>query len=114
MISDDMIELLECATQHDCALKRSSRCAVCELGFKYIVVDPIQLTCGHTICSECKNEQKMEKVNCLKHGEASIGLKSETTRLLIKLNIESLIEKLKNSFEASMATLKGRKILNLY
>jgi len=110
MISNDMIELLECAIKHDCASKKSNRCAVCELGFKYIVIDPIQLTCGHTICSECKNEQKVEKVNCQKHGESSIGLESEATKHLLKINIKELFESLKTKYEASVKLLEETKI----
>jgi hypothetical protein len=101
---DEIIELFECAIDHDCALKNSKKCAYCEVGLKKIAEKPLQLTCGHVICSKCKQS---DKVICQKHGEVIVGSEALTSAYLFKTHTNELFETIRKKFLKSNSLFKG-------
>lgn len=105
MLNEELIEMVQCAIDHDCAKNQSKRCAICEIGFKAFAEEPLLLTCGHIICKKCKNG---DKVNCSKHGEAIVGLEAKMNCHFIEMNKKQLFETTKEKYENAASLLKGR------
>jgi hypothetical protein len=108
---NELIELFECAIGHDCATKISKKCAYCEIGFSKIAENPLQLTCGHVICSNCKQS---DKAICQKHGEVIVGSEALMSAYFLKAHTNELFETIKEKSEKANDLYKGNKILNLF
>lgn len=107
MTSNDLIEMLECALEHPCAKQRFKRCATCEIGYRKIVEEPVQLTCGHTICAKCREKIKSGKAQCKKHGETIIGNEASMSRYLTYMKLNDLFDLLSDKFKATIDLLEG-------
>ena len=99
---DELVELIECVACHKCDLKTpmASRCATCEIGYRFISEMPLQLSCSHVICSKCKTG---ETVKCSRDGLAKpSGISNVANRIINKKKgalLENLRDKVKLSFQ---------------
>ena len=110
MAANVVIEVLKCAIGHICSKEASIRCANCELDFQEIVEDPFQLTCGHTICTKCKTEQKCGiagMATCMFHGITTIGDEALTSKLMLELQLDDLFELLNEKFKEIIEIYEG-------
>lgn len=109
MIQEHLLDCIECAIGHKCAKDESRPCAYCEIGFHFIAENPIQLTCGHTICKRCSTEYD-RKVECKTHGETSIGFEAISANELIKIKASDLFSTLKETFSRAIDLLQGKAV----
>ena len=58
-----ILQLLECAKEHECDKTSGASCAICIVGYNHIVEKPHQLASGRFICASCKDEGN-ELVKC--------------------------------------------------
>ena len=112
MILEEMKCWFECALGHDCARIHTKRCATCELDFKFIAENPVQLACGHTICWKCKFNQNENKAKCMRHGEAFVGLDTPICNFFINQNSSVLFQAMKEKFERTIDMLKSKQKIN--
>lgn len=110
MLSKKLIESIECAMPHECPKKMNSSnsCIYCEVGYSFIVKEPLLLECEHNICKECKDhvENKNCKI-CSKKIEV-LNMKNRSTQLLIESNLTKLFENLKDKFNTTLSSFQGK------
>ena len=53
MISEEALEIIECAVTND----------------KHFINEPLSLSCGHSVCKNCLDDVKYNKIKCIKCGE---------------------------------------------
>ena len=66
MLNQQIYQSIECAIAHKCAkdANEPKRCAHCEIGYKFIVMEPESLKCGHNICKECESKAQNKSIKC--------------------------------------------------
>ena len=115
MVDSDALKCIECAILHTCAKKvnGSERCLQCEIGYRFIVCEPITLKCNHFICKECKNKlDKTSEINC-KICNAKIestGLKGAASEAIVKLYLKELTSQLNDKYSLSLGQFEGKKL----
>jgi hypothetical protein len=107
---DTIVDSIECAVEHNCAKERSGRCAVCELGFRFICQEPMRLSCGHCICSKCRVG---ERVTCKKHGNVTVGSEDLAHKCVVKMKLRELFDTMKLDFEKTIRLSEGRKCFKM-
>lgn len=68
MISSEILEYIECAIPHNCPKKinsnLSTKCAHCDIDYKFIAKQPVILQCDHQICLDCENKAQRSSLKC--------------------------------------------------
>lgn len=110
MSSTGVKDIVECAVSHYCAKEKKLRCATCEVGFKFVVEDPIQLICGHCICAKCKLIDSNNNFECQNHKDpvqSPYGLESIIGKELITTKLKELFNNTLETFEKTADLLES-------
>ena len=82
-----MSEQIKCACPNEC----TENWNYCKVNYDFILSQPIVLTCGHCICSNCEN-RNIQNLNCV-----FCKLNNNDTKIEIDNNISPAITELFNS-----------------
>ena len=111
MMPSDVLKSIECAIPHECTklIDESLKCGYCEIGYSFIVHEPIVLQCGHHICKECIEKTQTGGLICticsneIKCSDGA-GTAAET---LILLFSKDLAKELKEKFLKGVDLYEG-------
>jgi hypothetical protein len=106
-INKNLEEMFECAISHTCYLNEARRCAICELGIRYVADEPVQLSCGHIICAKCSLYCESNEVNCKEHGQTTVGLSAFISDSHMSIKSKELFESMRKTFNAAIELLDG-------
>lgn len=100
MIFQETLTLIECAQSVN----------------KHIVYQPIQLSCGHSICKSCIPNDSSHEIKCSicnEKNQINLRLCKESllTKSILKLNVNELFEVLEARFRKAIPHLQGTKNL---
>jgi hypothetical protein len=100
MISSKILESLECAINSSLSTD-----------LRHISINPIALSCGHTICKQCIPKNKQELIVCC-HCNISQQVfndqnESIPTKSLFNIFIDKMFEYIEDKFKKSLENLKG-------
>lgn len=103
---NELIDMIECVVCHKCPLKlgTSKRCVTCEIGYRFISENPLQLSCSDVICSKCKRDEQIE---CPRDGLANVGDKSYAAERIISKKKKELMQNLRQKVNDSFKLFEG-------
>lgn len=124
MLTEDMLEYIECAIPHNCSLNEKchqtdskNKCAQCLVKYNFIVDEPVIIECEHHICKNCEDKSNSTKLICkickLKGVESlvkSSGIKNKVIEKIIDGHMPELYEALKQKFNKGHTLYNERKI----
>ena len=90
-----LLDLIKCARESD-------TCAN-----EHIVESPLALSCGHGICSSCRQSNEQKIFNCRIHGPSEIGEHASSLNYLIHSQVKHLFNFLSNKAEHCATDLKS-------
>lgn len=96
-----------CCNEHICGLKRSKRCAVCELGFNYIAKNPVQTQSGELLCASCESTKIYSSLKFENHNVATSIEIAEFNEKLTKFVSNELFEKMHKKFHDAVELFQG-------
>lgn len=122
MFSQDQItkllKTLECVAHktHECLkdIEPEKICQICELGYIYIAEQPLQLSCGHCVCTNCTSNAQKMTFKCKNHNEVEVIADAHMARLLIENNLNVMFPILKQKYDATMSLFQGTNIRNYF
>lgn len=103
MLSSEFHKFMQCTIPHKCSKEKNSpeNCTHCEIGYFFIVCEPIMLKCGHQICKECIEKAENEDLLCTICGaQIEIGniMGQTVTEPLIKMFLNDLSKELAEKY----------------
>ena len=112
MIDSDALKCIECAVPHTCAkqVNGSQRCAQCEVGYCFIVCEPITLKCGHFVCKECKTKaERPSEMKCKICNEKleSTGANGTASDVFVKMYLKDLTSQLRDKHFKTLNQFEG-------
>ena len=111
MLNEQFFHNVECAVPHKCAkeLDASSKCAQCEIGYKFVACEPMTLKCGHYICKVCTEnvEKGSLKCNFCSAKMTSTDAIGSASDFLIQSFLSSLTQELKDKYLATLSLYNG-------
>ena len=112
MLTADILKTIECAIPHECSklIDESYKCCYCEVGYAFIVHDPVVLQCGHHICQECVVETQKGCLNCkiCSQEMKCTNTKGTAAEMLVKLFLNDYSKELKEKFLKSVDLYQGK------
>lgn len=95
MISPEILDLIQCALSKD----------------KHIVMNPIAMSCGHSVCKNCVPSEVHQRIKCLNCSEVNENdldksKESLAAKRLFKLHINELFVLIEEKFENALHQLK--------
>ena len=102
----EIVDMVECVACHKCSLttNESSLCATCEVGYRFVSENPLQLSCSHVICTKCKQDENIE---CSKDGWTKSGDRSYAVERVIVKKKDELMQNLRDKLNASYEPFEG-------
>lgn len=101
-----ILKALECVNHktHECPklIEPDTKCCICDLGFIYVAEQPLQLTCGHCVCTGCSDNHQKSKFKCDAHDDTEVAAESHMARLFIRNSLDILFAFLKQKYEATV------------
>lgn len=98
MISDDVLDLICCAKTHKCNKTSEKKCITCEISYRHLAENAMQLKCGHVVCESCANIDNY----CHEHGlsmKISKNAKAYHVNYLLEKRIKEVFTIVRNNFE---------------
>jgi len=111
MISQEILESIECVVPHKCSKKldASKSCIFCEIDYHFIAKEPVLLECQHNVCKDCKGNAQNEKCKLCNEFIKLTHMGVKSTEILIQLNLKELFEILKIKFNEATKMFQCKK-----
>jgi hypothetical protein len=97
MLSTQIFESLECALSTH---------------LKHISINPISLSCGHSICKKCKPKDTNASITCVHCKKMQVVPnnqdKSLSAKSLFNVFIDKMFEYVEDKFKCSLGTFSGK------
>jgi hypothetical protein len=107
MLNEHILQSIECAISHKCC-KGTTKCAECDIGYKFIACAPVPIQCGHHICKQCEAKTREASVIgckfCRKKATCTGGL-GVAAESLFQLLLKDLIGELRDKYEKTFQLL---------
>lgn len=111
MLNQEILSAIECAIPHKCEREtnRSNKCAHCDIGYKFISIEPVTLKCSHHICKECESRVEKDGMNCNlcnKKSELS-GASGAAAEIVVQAYLNPLFDELKEKYKMTFNIYDG-------
>jgi hypothetical protein len=113
MFSADILKSMECVIPHKCnkLIDKTLKCVYCEVGYSFIVHEPIVLQCGHHICKECIAKTVKGSLNCKICSQEikCTGTTGTAAETLVQLFSKDLAKELKEKLLTCVDAYDGKR-----
>lgn len=109
MSKQKLYKSIECAIPHKCTKEKAEKCFKCEIGYRFVANEPMALSCGHVICTECTQKIKNEKIKCKLCSADMTSANSShlMSEHLIRSYLTYLSQELKDKYTKAIHLLEG-------